>query len=237
MTLHELQEARDKVTMGPARRSRVMSLWQKQLTAYHEAGHAVIAFYLQPYADPIHKATIVSRGSALGFVEQVRLLSFDRNISVCISSPNSSLPPKHFHTCAWYHTCLHRQTHPLAYIHTSTDAYLRSAVTEASAGLQGSRDSEEIRPLLSMSFHSLYSICGVLEYLLQHTDLFSFASLYPRHLHFVIAPFVLLPRPRRTAEEENSPKKGGASISFSPLLRRPVVHSSLCNSSSLICFF
>ncbi|PHJ21905.1 membrane protein 1 [Cystoisospora suis] len=73
VTLHELQEARDKVTMGPARRSRVMSVWQKQLTAYHEAGHAIIAFYLQPYADPIHKATIVSRGSALGFVEQVPL--------------------------------------------------------------------------------------------------------------------------------------------------------------------
>ncbi|PFH37945.1 hypothetical protein BESB_002860 [Besnoitia besnoiti] len=73
VTLQELQEARDKVTMGPARKTRVMSPYQRQLTAYHEAGHAIIAFYLQPYADPIHKATIVSRGSALGFVEQVPL--------------------------------------------------------------------------------------------------------------------------------------------------------------------
>ncbi|KYK70344.1 membrane protein FtsH1 [Toxoplasma gondii TgCatPRC2] len=73
VTLQELQEARDKVTMGPARKTRVMSAYQRQLTAYHEAGHAIIAFYLQPYADPIHKATIVSRGSALGFVEQVPL--------------------------------------------------------------------------------------------------------------------------------------------------------------------
>ncbi|OXB71201.1 UNVERIFIED_CONTAM: hypothetical protein H355_003398 [Colinus virginianus] len=73
VSLQELQEARDKATMGPARKSRVMSAWQRQLTAYHEAGHAVVAFYLQPYADPIHKATVVSRGSALGFVEQVPL--------------------------------------------------------------------------------------------------------------------------------------------------------------------
>ncbi|CBZ52938.1 putative cell division protein [Neospora caninum Liverpool] len=73
VTLQELHEARDKVTMGPARKTRIMSPYQRQLTAYHEAGHAILAFYLQPYADPIHKATIVSRGSALGFVEQVPL--------------------------------------------------------------------------------------------------------------------------------------------------------------------
>eukprot|EP00921_Rhytidocystis_pertsovi_P006833 GHVQ01011555.1.p1 GENE.GHVQ01011555.1~~GHVQ01011555.1.p1 ORF type:complete len:583 (-),score=79.50 GHVQ01011555.1:6806-8554(-) len=67
----EVMEARDKVTMGPALRSIVMSESQRRLTAYHEAGHALVAYYLSPHADPIHKATIVTRGSALGFVEQM----------------------------------------------------------------------------------------------------------------------------------------------------------------------
>ncbi|KAF8821178.1 membrane protein FtsH1 [Cardiosporidium cionae] len=67
----ELSEARDKVSMGPQRRSLVIPEKQRILTAYHESGHALVAFYLQPETDPIHKISIVSRGSALGFVEQI----------------------------------------------------------------------------------------------------------------------------------------------------------------------
>ena len=69
----ELLEARDKLTLGSARPSLLFSSFLKRQTATHEAGHAVVAFFLQPAADPIHKATIVSRGTALGLVEQVRL--------------------------------------------------------------------------------------------------------------------------------------------------------------------
>ncbi|XP_026194290.1 uncharacterized protein LOC34623783 [Cyclospora cayetanensis] len=72
ISLPEFLEARDKVTLGPARGSRLQSSLHRRQTATHEAGHAVVAFFLQPSADPIHKATIVSRGSALGLVEQVR---------------------------------------------------------------------------------------------------------------------------------------------------------------------
>lgn len=68
----ELLEARDKVTMGPSRGSWLQSATQRRLTAVHEAGHAIVAFFLQPHAAPIHKATIVTRGNALGHVEQVR---------------------------------------------------------------------------------------------------------------------------------------------------------------------
>eukprot|EP00922_Rhytidocystis_sp_ex-Travisia-forbesii_P016724 GHVS01025005.1.p1 GENE.GHVS01025005.1~~GHVS01025005.1.p1 ORF type:complete len:558 (+),score=83.80 GHVS01025005.1:187-1674(+) len=71
ITKEEMNEARDKVSMGPALKSVVMSEAQRRLTAYHEAGHALVALYLTPHADPIHKATIITRGSALGFVEQL----------------------------------------------------------------------------------------------------------------------------------------------------------------------
>ncbi|OEH77712.1 cell division [Cyclospora cayetanensis] len=73
ISLPEFLEARDKVTLGPARGSRLQSSLHRRQTATHEAGHAVVAFFLQPSADPIHKATIVSRGSALGLVEQLPL--------------------------------------------------------------------------------------------------------------------------------------------------------------------
>ena len=61
------------MTLGPSRGSRLQSALQRRMTATHEAGHAVVAFFLQPNADPIHKATIVSRGRALGLVEQVSI--------------------------------------------------------------------------------------------------------------------------------------------------------------------
>lgn len=71
----EFEQAKDKVMMGPERRSMVMSDEEKKLTAYHEAGHAVVALNM-PDSDPIHKATIVPRGRALGMV--VRLPEGDR---------------------------------------------------------------------------------------------------------------------------------------------------------------
>ncbi|KJP87416.1 hypothetical protein AK88_02973 [Plasmodium fragile] len=71
VTIGELFEARDKVSMGPERKSLRQSDHQRRITAYHEAGHAIVAYFLQPQTDPIHKATIISRGNALGYVEQI----------------------------------------------------------------------------------------------------------------------------------------------------------------------
>ncbi len=73
--MEELEDAKDKVMMGAERRSMVMSEDEKKLTAYHEAGHAILAVKL-PDSDPIHKATIIPRGRALGMV--MRLPEGDR---------------------------------------------------------------------------------------------------------------------------------------------------------------
>ncbi len=73
--MEELEDAKDKVMMGAERKSMVMSEDEKKLTAYHEAGHAVVALH-EPASDPIHKATIVPRGRALGLV--MRLPERDR---------------------------------------------------------------------------------------------------------------------------------------------------------------
>jgi cell division protease FtsH len=62
----EFEEAIDRVMLGPARKSKVMSLKEKELTAYHEGGHAVVAHF-HPHCDPLHKITIVSRGMAGGY--------------------------------------------------------------------------------------------------------------------------------------------------------------------------
>ncbi|MDO8565429.1 MAG: ATP-dependent zinc metalloprotease FtsH [bacterium] len=62
----------EKVMLGPERRSHILSRREKELTAFHEAGHAVIASVL-PYADPVHKITIISRGRALGYVLKLPL--------------------------------------------------------------------------------------------------------------------------------------------------------------------
>ena len=67
VTMSDLEEAKDKVMMGAERRSMVMTEEEKTLTAYHEGGHAVVALYEQT-SDPIHKATIIPRGRALGMV-------------------------------------------------------------------------------------------------------------------------------------------------------------------------
>jgi cell division protease FtsH len=71
----EFEAAKDKVMMGAERRSMVMSDEEKRLTAYHEAGHALIAVN-EVESDPIHKATIIPRGRALGMV--MRLPESDR---------------------------------------------------------------------------------------------------------------------------------------------------------------
>jgi len=70
VAMREFEDAKDKVMMGPERKSMVMSQKEKELTAWHEAGHAIVAMYV-PAADPVHKATIIPRGRALGMVMQL----------------------------------------------------------------------------------------------------------------------------------------------------------------------
>jgi len=65
VTMAEFEDAKDKVMMGAERRSMVMSEDEKKLTAYHEAGHAIVALHV-PKHDPLHKVTIIPRGRALG---------------------------------------------------------------------------------------------------------------------------------------------------------------------------
>ena len=67
VTMEDFESAKDKVMMGAERRSMVMTEDEKKLTAYHEAGHAVVGLNV-PQHDPIHKATIIPRGRALGLV-------------------------------------------------------------------------------------------------------------------------------------------------------------------------
>jgi cell division protease FtsH len=67
VTQREFEEAKDKVMMGAERRSMVIDDEEKRKTAYHEAGHALVALHC-PASDPIHKATIIPRGRALGMV-------------------------------------------------------------------------------------------------------------------------------------------------------------------------
>jgi cell division protease FtsH len=67
VAMQEFEDAKDKVMMGTERKSMVMTEDEKRMTAYHEAGHAIVAVY-EPASDPIHKATIIPRGRALGMV-------------------------------------------------------------------------------------------------------------------------------------------------------------------------
>ena len=67
VTMEDFESAKDKVMMGAERRSMVMTEDEKKLTAYHEAGHAIVGLNV-PEHDPIHKATIIPRGRALGLV-------------------------------------------------------------------------------------------------------------------------------------------------------------------------
>jgi cell division protease FtsH len=75
VTMDDFENAKDKVMMGAERRSMVLTADQKEKTAYHEAGHAIVGMNL-PKCDPVYKATIIPRGGALGMV--VSLPEMDR---------------------------------------------------------------------------------------------------------------------------------------------------------------
>jgi len=68
--MRDFEEAKDKVMMGPERKSMVISDREKRSTAYHEAGHALVARIL-PGSDPVHKVTIIPRGPSLGLTQQL----------------------------------------------------------------------------------------------------------------------------------------------------------------------
>jgi len=70
VTMHDFEEAKDKVMMGKERRSMILSDEEKKTTAYHEAGHTLVAQFL-PGTDPIHKVSIIPRGRALGVTMQL----------------------------------------------------------------------------------------------------------------------------------------------------------------------
>ncbi|HYE42524.1 MAG TPA: ATP-dependent zinc metalloprotease FtsH [Caulobacteraceae bacterium] len=70
VTMRDFEDAKDKVLMGAERKSMAMNDEEKKLTAYHEGGHALVALCV-PMADPVHKATIIPRGRALGMVMQL----------------------------------------------------------------------------------------------------------------------------------------------------------------------
>src|SRR5579872_1709529 len=70
VTMYDFEAAKDKVLMGTARKSMILSDEEKRTTAYHEAGHALVALMV-PHADPLHKVTIIPRGMALGVTMQL----------------------------------------------------------------------------------------------------------------------------------------------------------------------
>ena len=83
----DMEEARDKIIMGP-RKIRKMRPEDIKLTAYHEAGHAFISTMYADVSDPIHKATIIPRGRALGMVQQ---LPIDDKVSLTIAEVRANL--------------------------------------------------------------------------------------------------------------------------------------------------
>ena len=68
--LSDMEESIDRVLLGPERKSRAISLREKEIIAYHEAGHALVARML-PHADPVHKISVVARGMAGGYTKQL----------------------------------------------------------------------------------------------------------------------------------------------------------------------
>ena len=66
----DLEQAKDKVMMGAERKSMIIPLEERRITAYHEAGHTLVAKMI-PGTDPIHKVTIIPRGQALGLTQQL----------------------------------------------------------------------------------------------------------------------------------------------------------------------
>lgn len=71
ITMKDMEEAADRVIMGPAKKSMVVTQKDREVTAYHEAGHALAAHFLE-HADNVHKLTIVPRGRAMGFMMPIR---------------------------------------------------------------------------------------------------------------------------------------------------------------------
>src|SRR5690606_6181163 len=69
--MEDFEDAKDKVLMGAERRSMFISEKEKKTTAYHEAGHALVARLVGEEADPVHKVTIIPRGRALGLTQQL----------------------------------------------------------------------------------------------------------------------------------------------------------------------
>lgn len=80
--MHDLEEAKDKVLMGKERKSIIITEEEKRVTAYHEAGHALVGKFM-PESDPIHKVTIIPRGQALGLTQHLPL--DDRYLSTRVS--------------------------------------------------------------------------------------------------------------------------------------------------------
>jgi cell division protease FtsH len=72
VTMRDFESSKDKVLMGAERKSMIITDEEKRVTAYHEAGHALLAALL-PHADPLHKVTIIPRGMALGLTQQLPL--------------------------------------------------------------------------------------------------------------------------------------------------------------------
>ena len=72
VTMDDFEEAKDKVLMGAERKSMIIADDEKRVTAYHEAGHALVAHFM-PAADPLHKVTIIPRGRSLGVTQQLPL--------------------------------------------------------------------------------------------------------------------------------------------------------------------
>ena len=83
----DIEEARDKIIMGP-RKVRKMRPEDKKLTAYHEAGHAFVSMMYEDVADPVHKATIIPRGRALGMVQH---LPIDDKVSMTLAEVRANL--------------------------------------------------------------------------------------------------------------------------------------------------
>jgi cell division protease FtsH len=73
ITQFDLIQSIEKVMLGPERKSHVLNAKEKEITAYHEAGHAIVASVL-PYADPVHKVSIISRGRAAGYTLKLPLV-------------------------------------------------------------------------------------------------------------------------------------------------------------------
>ena len=87
ITPHDIDEARDKIIMGP-RKLRKMRPEDIKLTAYHEAGHAFVSLMYADITDPIHKATIIPRGRALGMVQH---LPIDDKVSMTLAEVRANL--------------------------------------------------------------------------------------------------------------------------------------------------